>query len=96
MTAADWICIAPAVVLAVAAPVMRRRNAAFARKQAARDARIREAERRVRLRAERGCGAEIAPMLPAEDEAFAGIAARVRFPDGLAAQLQSEINEEAA
>jgi hypothetical protein len=91
-----WACLAVTVALGLAAPVMRRRDATFARKQAYLDEMAREVRRRDRLRDERGCGAEIAPMLPAETEAFAGIAARVRFDDGLAAQLQSEINEEEA
>lgn len=91
-----WACFAVMVALAVAAPVMRRRDRKFAKREAYRDAQIREAYRRTALRDERGRGAEIAPLLPDEAEAFAGIAARVRFPDGLTAQLQSEIKKEAA
>jgi hypothetical protein len=91
-----WACLAVMVALGLAAAVMHRRDSRFARREAYLDEMAREVRRRDRLRDERGCGAEIAPLLPDEGEAFAGIAARVRFPDGLAAQLQSEINEEAA
>ena len=91
ITGFAWICRRQGWADSSPAGQRREKNAA------AYEASMRECERRLRIRAERGHGAELVTLLPAEAEAFGDIAARVRFPEELAARIADEIsNEEAA